>query len=254
MKKILVKNKEQIYGIRKACKLAANTLKFAGENIKEGITANYLNDIIHNFILKYKGKPATLGYLNFPKSCCISINEQVCHGIPNDTVFKNGDIVKVDVATIFNGYFGDNCATFPVGEISIQAENLIKITKECLDLGIKQVKPNNYLNNIGNTIYNHATKNNYGVVFQYAGHGVGCEFHEAPNVSHTKSKDLGPKMQTGWIFTIEPMINIGNPVTFVNESDGWTVSTIDKSLSAQFEHTVLVTNDGYEILTIPSSN
>lgn len=250
MNKILVKNKEQIFGIRKACKLACQTLKFAEELVKPGVSTEYLNDLIHDFIIKNRGKPATLGYRNFPKSCCISINEVVCHGIPNKQVLLEGDIVKIDVATILNGFYGDNCATFPVGNISDVAKNLINVTKDCLQIGINEVKPNAFLNNIGNAIYNHATKNNYSVVFQYAGHGVGCEFHEEPNIIHTKSKDLGPKFQPGWIFTIEPMINIGSPFTMINEVDKWTVSTVDKSLSAQFEHTILVTNDGYEILTI----
>lgn len=250
--KIIVKTPEQINGIRQASILAANTLKFAEQTIKIGMSSDELDTLIYNYIKEAGGIPACLGYMNFPASCCISVNEMVCHGIPDNRKFKNGDIVKVDVATILNGYFGDNCATFAIGEVSTEAKKLIEVTKECLQLGIEEVKPNAYLNNIGKAITKHAKKYNYGVVFEYAGHGVGCKFHEPPHISHAESKINGPKMIPGWVFTIEPMINLGVPNTLINEADKWTVRTADGKLSAQFEHTILVTENGHEILTIPT--
>lgn len=251
-KKIVVKNNYQIEGIRKASVLAANTLKFAGEQIKIGMTSDELDTIIYDYVNSNGGIPATLGYMGFPKSCCISINEIVCHGIPNDRQFKNGDIVKVDVATILNNFFGDNCATFAIGEISEDAKKIMTVAKECLQKGIDEVKPNAFLNNIGKAITKHAHANSCGVVFEYAGHGVGLNFHEPPNISHSALSVNGPKMLPGWVFTIEPMINLGVPNTLINETDGWTVRTADGKLSAQFEHTILVTKNGYEILTIPT--
>jgi len=253
---VIVKTPTQIAGIRKSSVLAADALQYAGEQIQAGMTSLELNDLVHNYIVERGGIPATLGYpgsvSRYPKSCCISINEVVCHGIPDNRKFVEGDVVKVDIATILDTWFGDNCATFAIGEVSPEAKKLIRVTQECLEKGIAAVKPYKHLNEIGKAITKHARSNGCSVVFEYAGHGVGCQFHEHPNVSHAELRVLGPKMLPGWVFTIEPMINLGVPNTLLNEADGWTVRTADGKLSAQFEHTILVTEAGYEILTIPT--
>lgn len=245
-----VKTLEQIEGIRKASVLAANTLKYAGRMIQAGMRSEMLDALIYEYIKNAGGIPATLGYSGYPASSCISVNEIVCHGIPDKREFRDGDIVKVDIATILNGYYGDNCATFAIGEVSEDAKHVIRVSEECLYKGIEVVKPDNYLNQIGTVITAHAESQGCSVVYEYSGHGVGLAFHEAPKVSHAAVRTRGPKMLPGWIFTIEPMINIGNPKTRLNETDGWTISTKDGSLSAQFEHTILVTETGCEILTL----
>jgi methionyl aminopeptidase len=185
---------------------------------------------------------------------CISINDEVCHGIPNpNRRLKNGDIVKIDVTTILDGFYGDTAATFTVGEVSKKARKLVRDTKKCLDIGIAQVRPENFFGNIGFEINNYAWNEGYTVVYEFAGHGVGVEFHEEPCILHVAPKDSGPVMKEGMIFTIEPMINIGVPKCKIDTWDGWTARTADGQLSAQFEHTVLVTKDGVEILTLPAN-
>ena len=194
--------------------------------------------------------PATMNYNGFPKSCCISLNEVICHGIPSDrVVLKKGDILNIDITTILNGYFGDTSKMFIVGETSEDANKLVKATQHCLNLGIQQVKPGNYLGNIGYVISRYAISQGFSVVYEYCGHGVGIHFHEDPQVDHAAKKNSGPKLRPGMIFTIEPMINEGRPRVKVDELDGWTARTVDHKLSAQFEHTVLVTETGYEVLT-----
>ena len=247
---IIIKNSEQIEKIRKSCRLAAQTLDFAEQFIQPGISTGFINAKIEEFIKSHGAISATKGYNGFPKSSCISLNEVVCHGIPSEQIIlTDGDILNIDVTTILDGYFGDTSRMFTVGEISPEAESLINVTKHCLDLGIKQVTPGNYFGNIGFVINRFAQSKGYSVVYDFCGHGVGIHFHEAPNVDHTARKNSGQRMRQGMIFTIEPMINQGKPSTNVDKNDGWTARTKDRKLSAQFEHTVLVTQTGVEVLT-----
>lgn len=193
--------------------------------------------------------PATLNYNGYPKSTCISVNDVICHGIPGPYVLRDGDILNVDVTTILNGYFGDTSRMFSIGDVSEYAQKLVRVTKECLDLGIKQCFPGNHVGNIGYSINKHAVAHGYTVVYEFCGHGVGVKFHEEPEVSHIAAINSGPKMKAGMTFTIEPMINAGKARAKVDKKDGWTARTIDGKLSAQFEHTVLITATGVEVLT-----
>lgn len=250
MSEIIIKSKEQIEGIRKSGHLAAAALDFASQFVKPGVSTGFIDDKIEAFIHSHGAIPATKGYNGYPKSSCISINEVVCHGIPsNTTILKDGDILNIDVTTILDGYYGDTSRMFTVGEVSEDAENLIKTTLHCLNLGIEQVKPGNYFGNIGFVISRYAKANGYSVVYEFCGHGVGISFHEEPQVDHASRRNTGPKMYPGMTFTIEPMINEGKPRTTIDKRDGWTARTIDNKLSAQFEHTILVTETGYEVLT-----
>lgn len=247
---IILKNKEQINGIRKSCKLARNTLNHVATFIKPGISTEELDNIASEFILKNKAIAAPLNYKGFPKSICTSINEVVCHGIPSKTdILKNGDIINIDVTTILDGYYGDTSETYTVGFVSKDAQYLIEVTKKCLQLGIEQIYPNNFIGNIGYVIQKFAKQNGFSVVYKFVGHGTGIQFHEEPNVYHDSPKDSGIKLQSGMIFTVEPMISVGSPDVLISETDGWTATTIDNKLSAQFEHTVLVTEKKHEILT-----
>jgi len=250
MEKIIIKTPEQIEGIRKSSKLAGQTLEYIAQFVKEGVSTEFIDQKIEAFIRENGAIPATLGYGGFPKSCCTSINEVVCHGIPSDdTILKNGDILNVDVTTILNGYFGDTSRMFTIGEVSQVALDLIEVTKHSLYLGIQQVKPGNNFGNIGFAISKYVKSKGFSVVYEYCGHGVGIEFHEEPQIDHTSRRNTGPIMQPGMTFTIEPMINQGRPGTVVDKVDKWTARTVDKKLSAQFEHTILITETGYEVLT-----
>ncbi|MBN2602491.1 MAG: type I methionyl aminopeptidase [Candidatus Marinimicrobia bacterium] len=247
---IRIKNQEQIDGIRKSSKLAAETLKFIEPYVKEGVTTEHLDNLIHQFIIDHGAIPATLNYNGYPKSSCISLNEVVCHGIPApDITLKNGDILNIDVTTILDGYYGDTSKMYTVGDVTETAKKLIDVTKHCLDLGIQQVRPGNYLGNIGYVISRYAVSQGFSVVYEFCGHGVGVEFHEDPQVDHSSRKNSGPKLKPGMTFTIEPMINVGRPRVKLDKHDGWTARTIDDQLSAQFEHTILVTETGFEVLT-----
>lgn len=249
--KILIKTSEQIEGIRRSSELAAKTLAFAGTLVKEGINTAKIDSEIDAFIRDHKAIPAPLNYNGFPKSSCISLNEIVCHGIPSKkTILKPGDILNIDITTILDGYFGDCSHMYWIDPIAIEAQKLIDTTKTCLDIGIEQVKPGNYFGNIGYEIGNFAKSKGYGVVYEFCGHGVGIRFHEPPEIQHIAEKDSGEIMQPGMVFTIEPMINQGKSRTKIDRRDGWTARTIDGKLSAQFEHTILVTSEGYEILTV----
>lgn len=250
MSDIIIKTAEQIEGIRKSSQLAGKALVMIAEHVKEGVSTEYLDKLIHEYILDNGAIPAPLGYNGYPKSSCISLNEVVCHGIPSkNTILKPGDILNVDVTTILNGYYGDTSTMFAVGEISPAAQRLVETTKHCLDLGIEQVRPGNHFGNIGFVISRYAKAQRYSVVYEFCGHGVGIEFHEAPQVDHIARRNSGPLMAPGMTFTIEPMINEGKASTRVDRFDGWTARTSDGKLSAQFEHTILVTNDGFEVLT-----
>lgn len=257
--KINIKTPEQIEWIRKASRLTAMTLDMIGKYVKPGVSTLELDNIMNTFILSNGGKSACMNYLgnnkwaNHPnayKRCtCISLNDVICHGIPSaDTILKEWDILNIDVTTIVDGYFGDSSRMYTVGKISDKAQKLIDDAKFSLEVGIFQVFPGNQFGNIGYAIADFAEKKWYSVVREYGGHGVGINFHEEPFVYHKAPKNSGPKMKPGMIFTIEPMINAGKFATKLDK-DNWTVRTKDGSLSAQWEHTVLVTKDGYEILT-----
>lgn len=246
---IIIKTPEQIEGIRRSSWLAAATLDMIGQYVKPGINTEELDNICNAFILKNGGISACIGYHGYPKFTCISIGDVVCHGIPDSkTVLKEGDIVNIDVTTIVDGYFGDTSRMYLVGEVSNESKKLVDATKKALEIGISEVRPGNRFGNIGFAIGNYAEKLGYGVVRDYTGHGTGVYFHEEPYIVHKAPKDSGSKMEVGMIFTIEPMINAGTHKTKLL-SDGWTVKTFDGKLSAQFEHTILVTDDGCEILT-----
>lgn len=247
---IIIKSKRQIEGIRKSSRLAAATLEFISDHVQAGVHTEHLDDLIHKYIDDNGGVSAPLGYRGFPKSSCISLNNVICHGIPSkETVLKDGDILNIDVTTIVDGYFGDTSRMFTVGNVSKEAEKLIQVTSECLELGIEQVRPKKRFGNIGFVIGKHAKTNGFSVVHQYCGHGIGLEFHEEPQVMHISTKKSGMRMKPGMVFTIEPMINVGKADAIVDDQDGWTARTVDGELSAQFEHTVLVTDSGVEVLT-----
>ena len=256
--KIFIKTEKQIAGIKASSKLAAQTLDYIKPYIQPGIQTVELDRLIEKFIRDHGAIPAPLGYKGFnnpkqppfPKSSCISLNEVVCHGIADNTKLKDGDLVSIDVTTILNGFYGDTARTFPVGQVSDEAQHLLNVTAKCLDLGIRQVKPGVMTGEIGYVIYTYAILQGCAVVEAYCGHGVGLEFHEAPQICHVAKKHEGVIMFSGMIFTIEPMICSNGPDVVIDENDSWTVRTKDGGLSAQFEHTILVTNSGYEILTI----
>ena len=247
---IIIKTPEQIEGIRKSSQLAGQVLIMIEQYVKAGVSTEYLDDIIDEYIRDHGATPATLGYHGYPKSSCISLNDVVCHGIPSpEIILKEGDILNIDVTTILDGYFGDTSKMYTIGEISTKAEDLIRVTKHALDLGIKEVIPGQRFGNIGHAIARYVQAHKYSVVYEYCGHGVGIEFHEEPQVEHKSRKNSGPIIEPGMIFTIEPMINEGKSRTKTDKNDGWTARTADKKLSAQFEHTILVTPTGAELLS-----
>lgn len=251
---ILIKTPSQIKGIRASSKLAAATLKYTASFIKPGVSTEFLNQKAHDYIIAHGAIPAPLNYGGFPKSICTSINNVVCHGIPSSKeILKEGDIINIDVTTILNDYFGDTSATYPVGKVNKEAKLLMDRTKASLDLAIKSVKAGKYLNDcVGRVIENYITPFNYSVVRDLGGHGVGLKFHEDPFVFHHYTPENHILLKSGMIFTIEPMINGSeNWHVYQDKNDGWTIRTEDASLSAQFEHTILVTDSGAEVLTKP---
>lgn len=246
----LLKNQEQIDGISESSKLNIALLDYIGDFAVEGVTTGELDQLINTRTKELGGVPATLGYQGFQKSVCISINDVVCHGIPSDKVkLQNGDIVNIDVSTIYNGYFSDSSRMFCIGEVSDERKKLVEVAKECMDLGVKQVKPWGFLGDLGQAVNDHAKKNGYTVVREIGGHGVGLEFHEDPWVSYVSKKGTGMLLVPGLVFTVEPMINMGTAEVFTDKKDGWTVYTADGKPSAQWEKTVLVTDTGFEVLT-----
>jgi len=252
---VIIKTPEEIEKMRVAGRLAGEVLDFVAPHVKAGMTTGALDRLCHDFMVDVQGcVPAPLdyapsGYKPFPKAICTSVNHQVCHGVPGDRALKGGDIVNLDITTIKDGYHGDTSRMFAVGEVSIQAKRLCEITFECLWLGIAQVKPGAFLGDIGGAIQRHAEKAGYSVVREFCGHGIGAKFHEDPQVVHYGKPGTGIRLETGMIFTIEPMINAGKAA--VRElADGWTIVTKDHSLSAQWEHTILVTETGFEVLTL----
>ena len=246
---IIIKTPQQIENIRKSCQLARKTLKHIAQYVHEGVTTEFINKKVEEYMREHHATPATLGYKGYPAASCISVNDVICHGVPNGYVLKNGDIVNVDVTPILNGYYGDTCTMYTVGEISAAAQELLDITKECLNLGIAECRPDNRFGNIGYRIGKYAQGHGYSVVYQFCGHGVGIDFHEEPEVSHVADKNSGARMKPGMIFTIEPMINQGKARSKIDKADKWTARTIDGKLSAQYEHTVLITDTGVDVLT-----
>lgn len=247
-----LKTPEQIAGIRASCKLAAQALAYSATLVHEGVSTLSINDKVHNFILDNKATPAPLNYKGFPKSICTSLNSVVCHGIPKSTdILKPGDILNIDITTILNGYYGDLSATYAVGPISQQAQDLIQVTRQALYASIATLAPKKYLNDcVGKIIEPMVKKQGFSVVRELGGHGVGVQFHEDLFVYHYDIGHPDILLQPGMTFTIEPMINAStNPNIFLDKNDGWTIYTQDGSLSAQFEHTLLITPTGHEILT-----
>jgi methionyl aminopeptidase len=247
----IIKTPEEIDKMRVAGKLAAEVLDMIGQYVVKGVTTDELNTLCHNYIVDVQGGiPAPLNYGNppFPKSICTSVNHVICHGIPSDKKLKDGDIVNIDVTVIKDGYHGDSSKMFVVGKPSILAERLIRVTQECLYKGIEIVKPGTTLGDIGHVIQQHAEAHNYSIVREFCGHGIGATFHEEPQVVHYGRPGTGDVLKAGMCFTIEPMVNAGKRYSKILP-DHWTVVTKDRSLSAQWEHTLLVTDNGVEILT-----
>lgn len=254
MTEIYIKGDQEIIEMRRACKLAANTLLAVGEVLEAGVTTLAINDYAHEYMTARGGIPAPLNYRGFPKSICTSVNEVVCHGIPDDNVkLKIGDIVNVDITVIVDAWHGDTSATFYIGEPPSEARHLVETARKCLEIGITQVRPGRRIFEIGNAIEAYAASRGCSVVRDYVGHGIGKGFHEKPQVPHFANSGEKVRMAPGMTFTIEPMINEG---TWRTESlkDGWTAVTADRKLSAQFEHTLLVTGDGVEVLTARDRN
>lgn len=246
----ILKTGEQIEGIRASSKLNIAVLDAVGKMIGPGVNTQQIDDLVHDMTVSMGGIPAPLNYEGFPKSVCTSINEVVCHGIPSkDVVLKEGDIVNVDVSTIYKGYFSDSSRMYCIGEVSEEKKKLVQVTKECVEKGLEMVKPWNFLGDMAQVINDHAKANGYSVVVEIGGHGVGLEFHEEPFVSYVTKAGTEMLMVPGMVFTIEPMVNMGTSEIYIDDKDGWTVYTEDGKPSAQWEITVAVTNDGHEVLT-----
>jgi methionyl aminopeptidase len=247
---ITIHPKEAFTSMRKAGQLAAQVLDAMVGEVMPGVTTDTLNDICHQMILDHGAIAAPLNYKGYPKSICTSVNHVVCHGIPNDKPLKDGDIVNIDVTVIVDGWHGDTSRMYYVGEPPLKAKRLIDVTYEAMMRGIAQVKPGATVGDIGHAIQQFAEGNHYSVVRDYCGHGIGRVFHDSPNILHYGERGDGVRLKEGMFFTVEPMVNIGKPETRLNSQDGWTVTTRDRSLSAQFEHTIGVTADGCEIFTL----
>jgi methionyl aminopeptidase len=240
---------EGFEGMRRAGRAAAEILDALVPHVVPGVTTQELDDIVYADMRARSALPATLGYRGYTKSCCTSINHVVCHGIPGDRVLKDGDIVNIDVTPILDGWHGDSSRMYLVGDVPLKARRLVDVTYECLMLGIEAARPGNHLGDIGHAIQRHAEKHRYGVVRDFCGHGLGRSFHDAPEVVHVGRPGAGPELRPGMFFTIEPMINGGRPDCKMLD-DGWTAVTRDRSLSAQFEHSIGITEDGCEIFTL----
>jgi methionyl aminopeptidase len=237
-------------GMRKAGKLSAETLDFITPHVMQGVTTNELDKLCHDFIISHNGIPAPLNYRGFPKSICTSVNHVICHGIPNEKILQNGDIINIDVTVIVDGWYGDTSRMYYVGDVGIKAKRLCQATYDAMMIGIEQVKPGAFFGDIGHAIQNYISKYKYSIVEDYTGHGIGRVFHDEPAVLHYGKQGSGAMIEEGMFFTIEPMINAGSKYTLLSKLDGWTVTTRDKELSAQFEHTIGVTKNGFEIFTL----
>jgi methionyl aminopeptidase len=244
-----IKSPREIDLMRTVCRLAAETLLLVGDKIRAGMTTEDINRIVHEDTLRQGARPAPLNYKGFPKSVCTSINDVVCHGIPDGTQLRNGDIVNVDVTHLFGGFHGDTSATFYIGTPDPKARHVVEVARRALDVGIAQVREGARLGDIGAAIQQYVEGEGCTVVRDFVGHGIGRKFHEAPQVKHYGTRGTGERVRSGMTFTIEPMVNLGGWEVDVDPADKWTVRTSDGSLSAQFEHTVLVTREGCEVLT-----
>lgn len=245
----LIKNEQQIQAIRESAKINIAVLDYVAENIHIGMSTEEINTLVDRKTRELGGIPAPLNFEGFPKSVCTSIDSQVCHGIPSEEdILEEGDIVNVDVSTIYNGYFSDSSRMFLIGKVDPQLERLVRVTKECVELGLREVRPWAQIGNVGEAINKHARQNGYSVVREIGGHGVGLEFHEDPFVSYVSNRNTGMIMAPGMMFTIEPMVNMGTADIFVDAENNWTVYTDDNMPSAQWEVQVLVTEEGYEII------
>ncbi len=242
------RSSEYIEGMRRAGKLAADTLNMVDENIRDGITTDIINTWVHEYTLDHDAVPATLNYRGYPKSVCTSLNNVICHGIPDDTILSEGDIINVDITSILDGYFGDTSRTFLIGDCSTDAQKITAVAEECLDIGIQAVTPYGRMGDIGAAIQAYAHSMGCSVVEKFVGHGIGRQFHENPQVPHFGKRGHGVKLIPGMFFTIEPMINLGDKDLYILD-DNWTAVTIDGKLSAQFEHTIYLTETGVEVMT-----
>lgn len=246
----LVKTPEQIEGIRRSGLVNTGVLDLVEQEIHAGMSTAEIDRLVYDYTVGHGAVPAPLNYEGFPKSVCTSINEVVCHGIPSEKeILREGDIINVDVSTILDGYYSDASRMFVIGQTTPEKERLVKVAKECLEIGAKAAKPWRFVGEIGKAVAKHAHRNGYTVVRDLCGHGVGLEFHEEPDVEHYDTGDKGMLLVPGMVFTIEPMINMGGWHVFIDEADGWTVVTEDELPSAQWEHTFLMTEHGVEILT-----
>lgn len=246
----IIKTPEQIKGIKESSKINIAVLDYIAENIKEGMTTEEIDKMVYKKTTEMGGVPAPLNYEGFPKSVCTSINEQVCHGIPSDNVtIIDGDIINVDVSTVFNGYFSDSSRMFCIGNVSPEKKKLVEVAKECVELGLKQVKPWGFLGDVGQAINDYAKANGYTVVKEVGGHGIGLKFHEDPYVGYVTKRGTGMVMAPGMVFTIEPMVNMGKADIYIDDTNDWTIYTDDEMPSAQWEVMVLVTDEGYEVLS-----
>lgn len=246
----MIKTPEQIEGIRRSGVVNTGVLDLVEQEIRVGMTTADIDKLVYDYTVSHGAIPAPLNYEGFPKSVCTSVNEVVCHGIPSEfEVLEEGDIVNVDVSTILDGYYSDASRMFIIGQTTPEKEKLVRVTKECLEIGAQAARPWGFLGEVGKAIEHHAKRNGFSVVRDLCGHGVGLEFHEDPEVNHYNTHERGMLLVPGMVFTIEPMINMGTWRVFVDEEDGWTVVTEDEKPSAQWEHTFLVTEDGLEILT-----
>ena len=245
----LIKTPDQIEKIKESCAINIAVLDYVEAHIKEGVSTAEIDRWVHEQTVSRGAIPAPLDYEGFPNSVCTSVNEVVCHGIPSEEqILKEGDIINVDVSTIYNGYYSDSSRMFCIGKISSEKEELVKTVKECVEIGISQVKPWTPIGNMGHAVHKHALEHGYNVVSHIGGHGIGLEFHEDPWVSYVSEEGSGVLMVPGMMFTIEPMVNMGTAETVTDETDGWTVTTADGKPSAQQEVTVLVTEDGCEVI------
>lgn len=244
-----IKSPKEVEAMKAASLMAAETLLLVGEKLRAGMSTEEINTIVHADTLKKGGRPAPLNYRGFPKSVCTSINEVVCHGIPGPQILKDGDIINVDITTIYGGYYGDTSATFYIGTPSAEARKVVEIARKALDLGIAEVREGARLGDIGAAIQEYVESQGCSVVRDFVGHGIGRRFHEDPQVKHYGRRGTGERLKAGMTFTIEPMVNLGRFEVVIDADDKWTVTTVDGSLSAQFEHTIAVTKTGHEILT-----
>lgn len=246
----LIKTPEQIEGIRRSGVVNTGVLDLVAQEIHAGMTTLEIDEMVYDYTVSHGAIPAPLNYEGFPKSVCTSINEVVCHGIPNEfDVLEEGDIINVDVSTILDGYYSDASRMFVIGQTTPEKQKLVDVARECLEIGMKAARPFGFVGDIGNAIEKHARKNGFSIVRDLCGHGVGLEFHEEPDVEHFGRKGTGMLLVPGMVFTIEPMVNMGDWRVFVDEEDGWTVVTEDELPSAQWEHTFLMTENCLEILT-----